>query len=130
MKRRGTAPEPRKINQYERRIKELETEMEMRAQRRIVCWKERQQKKLQGNTEVLDVSALLQKKFQKDTKTGKKQTNTKKSTSKKAKITLAVTTSTSETNDPNKFRIEKREQTSSAVRFARLRSNRRYKPGD
>ena len=57
--------------------------MEMRAQRRIVCWKKRQQKKLQGVTEVLDVSALLQKRFQKDTKTGKRRTNTKKSTSKK-----------------------------------------------
>ena len=74
-KRRGTAPKPRKTNQYERRIKELETEMEMRAQRRIVCWKERQQKKLQGNTEALDVSALLQKKFQKGTKTGRKPTH-------------------------------------------------------
>ena len=104
--------------------------MEVRAQRRIVCWKEKQQKKLQGNTEVLDVSALLQRKFQKNIKAGKRRTNTKKSTPKKAKITLAGTTSTSEANDPSKFRIEKRQQTSSAVRFARLRSNRRYKPGD
>ena len=62
-KRRGTAPKPRKTNQHERRVKELKTEMETRAQRRIVCWKKRQQKKLQSVTEVLDVSALLQKRF-------------------------------------------------------------------
>ena len=41
-KRRGTAPKPRKTNQYERHIEELETEMEMRAQRRFVSWKGRQ----------------------------------------------------------------------------------------
>ena len=69
-KRKGTAPKPRKTNQYERRVKELETEMEMRAQRRIIRWKGRQQKKLQSNTEALEVSALLQKKFQNDIKTG------------------------------------------------------------
>ena len=38
-KRRGTAPKPRKTDQYELRVKELETEMEMRAQRRTYCWK-------------------------------------------------------------------------------------------
>jgi len=40
-KRRGTAPKPRKTNQYELRVKELETEMEVRAQRRIFCWKKK-----------------------------------------------------------------------------------------
>ena len=129
-KRRGTAPKPWKTNQYERRVKELETEMEMRAQRRVVCWKGRQQTKLQGNTEVLEVSAPLQNKFQKGTKTGRKKTNTQKSTSRKVKTTLTGTTSTSKDNDPSKFRFGRRQQTSSAVRFARLRSNRRYKPGD
>ena len=129
-KRKGTAPKPRKTNQYERRVKELKIEMEMRARRRIIRWKGRQQKKLQGFTETLDVSAILKKKFQNDTKTGKKKTNTKKSISRKAKTTPTGTTSTSRENNPSKFRFGRCQQTSSAVRFARFRSNRRYKPGD
>ena len=129
-KRKGTAPKPRKTNQYERRVKELETEMEMRAQRRIVRWKGRQQKKLQGFTETLDVSAILKKKFQNNTKTGRKKVNTKKSNYRKAKTTPTGTTSTSRENSPSKFRFGSRQQISSAVRFAKFRSNRRYKPGD
>ena len=112
-KRRGTAPKPRKTDQYELRVKELETEMEMRAQRRNFCWKKRQQRqrKLQENTEVLDVSDFLQKRVQKDIRTGKTRTNTKKSTSNKAMKTPVGTTSTSEVKNLSTFCIEKRQQT-------------------
>ena len=129
-KRKGSVPKPRKTNQYELRVKELATEMEVRAQKRIFCWKKRQQKKLQENTEVLDVSAFLQKRVQKDIRIRKRRTNTKKPTSNKAMKTTVGTTSASEVKDPSTFCIKKRQQTSSAVRFARLRSNRRYKPDD
>ena len=130
VKRRGTAPKPRKTDQYEQRIRELKTVMEMRAQRRAVLWKERQQKKLQGNTEPLNVSALLQMKLQKNIKTRRRRTNTKRPSPKKSKKTPAFVASTPEANVPITPYIEKRQQTSSAVRFARFRSNRRYKPGD
>ena len=129
-KRRGTAPKPRKTNQYELRVKELKTEMEVRAQRRTLCWKKRQQKKLQGSTEVIDVSVFLQKKVQKEIKNKRRQTNTKKQTSNKAMKTPAGTASIFEVKEPGTFCIKKGQQPSSAVRFARLRSNRRYKPGD
>ena len=130
VKRRGTTPKPRKTDQYEQRIRELEAETEMRAQRRAALWKERQQKRLQGNTETLNVSALLQMKLQKNIKTRRRRTNTKRPSPKKSKTTPAFVTSTPEANVPIMPYIEKRQQTSSAVRFARFRSNRRYKPGD
>ena len=148
-KRRGSILIPRKINPYELRDQELKIEEDKRAKRKFLNWKRRQQQQLDKNTEVLDVSEFLRRKVpketrkkrrinsqeqktnkQNDTKTGRKKTNTKKPISRKAKITPTGTTSTSGDNNPSKFCFGRRQQTSSAVRFARFRSNRRYKPGD
>ena len=129
-KRRGTAPIPRTTNQYELRGKELKTEVEGRAQRRIFYWKKRQQKKLKENTEVLDASVFLWKKVQKEIRNKRRRTNKKKQTRNKAMKTPTGTTSILEVEELGIFCLEKRQQSSSAVRFARFRSNRRYKPGD
>ena len=46
------------------------------AQRKILNWKRRQQKKLGKKTEVLDVSEFLRKKFLKKPRNKKRQINT------------------------------------------------------
>ena len=129
-RRRRTAPTTRKTNYYEQRVKELKTEEEERAQRRIFYWKRRQQQKLRKNTEVPDVSVFLRKKVQEGTRNKRRRINKKKQIPNKAVETSAGTTCIFEMEELGIYCLEKRQQSSSAVRFARLRSNRRYKPGD
>ena len=104
--------------------------MEGRAQRRTFYWKKRQQQKLKEKTEVLDVGVFLRKKVHKEIRNKRRRNNKKKQTPNKATKTPTRTTSILEVEELGIFCLEKRQQSSPAVRFARLRSNRRYKPGD
>ena len=130
MKRRKTFSKPRKINPYVVRDQELKIEESKRAQRIFFNWKRRQQQKLERNTKVLNVSKLLQKKFPKKSKNKKRRINTQEQvTTKVTKKPIGITYML-EKEELCIFCLEKRQQSSPAVMFARLRSNRRYKPGD
>ena len=129
-KRRGAASTTGKINPYDLRDQELKTEEDEQAQRRLFYWKRRQQQKLKKNTEVLDASEFLRKKVQKETRNKKRRINTKKQIPNKAVTKSIGTTCISEKEELGIFCLEKRQQSSSAVMFARFRANRRYKPGD
>ena len=123
-KRRGSTLIPRKINPYELRNQELKIEEDKRAKRKFLNWKRRQQQQLDKNTEVLDVSEFLRRKVSKETKK-KRRINTKEQKTNKVVQEDIGTTYISEGEEFCIFCLEKRQQS-----FARLRSNRRYKPGD
>ena len=129
-KRRGTASISRKIKPYELRDQELKIEEDKQAKRKIFNWKRKQQQKLERNTEVLDVSEFLRKKVPKETRNKKRRINTQEQNTDKVVKKSIGTTCISEMKKFCIFCLEKRQQSSSAVMFARLRSNRRYKPGD
>ena len=127
---RKNASTPRKMNPYELRDQELKIEEGKRAKRKFFNWKRRQQQKLDKNTEVLHVSEFLRWKVPKKNRNKKRRINTRKQNTNKAMRKSIRTTRISETEESGIFRLEKRQQSSSAVRFARFRSNRRYKPDD
>ena len=129
-KRRGAILIPRKTNPYKLRDQELKIEEDKRAKRKFFNWKRRQQQKLDKNTEVLDVSEFLQRKVPKETRNKKRRINTQEQNTNKVVQEDIGTTYVSEMEEFCIFCLEKRQQSSSAVMFARLRSNRRYKPGD
>ena len=129
-KRREIAATPTKTNAYELRDQELEIEAGKRAKRKFFNWKRRQQQKLDKNTEVLDVSEFLRRKVPKETRNKKRRINTQEQNTNKIVQEDIGTTYISEMEEFCIFCLEKRQQSSSAVMFARLRSNRRYKPGD
>ena len=123
-KRRGSILTPRKINPYELRDQELKIKEDKRAKRNFLNWKRRQQQKLDKNTEVLDVSEFVRRKVPKETRK-KRQINTQEQKTNKVVQKDIETTYISEGEEFCIFCLEKRQQS-----FARLRSNRRYKPGD
>ena len=123
-------PRPRKINSYVIRDQELKIEESKQAQRKIVNWKTRQQQKLGRNIEVLNVSEFLRKKFLKKSKNKKRRINKEEQITTKVMKRPIRTTYMLEKEEPGMLCLEKRQQSSPAVMFARLRSNRRYKPGD
>ena len=129
-KRRGTASISRKINPYELRDQELKIEEDKRAKRKFFNWKRKQQQKLERNTEVLDVSEFLRKKDLKEPMKKKRRIITQKQITYKTIQKPIRITYIFEMEEVCMFCLEKRQQSSSAVMFARLRSNRRYKPGD
>ena len=129
-KRRKTFSKPRKINPYVLRGQELKIEDSKRAQGKIFNWKRRQRKKLERNTKVVNVSEFLRKKFLNKSKNKKRRINTQRQVTNKVMKKPIVTTYQFEMEEPCIFCLEKRQQSSPAVMFARLRSNRRYKPGD
>ena len=128
--RRRTCSTQRKINPYVRRNQELKTEENKRTKRKVINWKRRQQQKLEQNTEVLDVSEFLRKKSMKKTRNKMKRINAQEQISDNVVKKYIGTTYTSEMEEWCIFCLEKRQQSSSAVMFARFRSNKRYKPGD
>ena len=128
-KRMTTAATPKKISPYELRDQELKIEEGKRAKRKIFNWKRRQQRKLEKNTEVPNVSEFLRKKAPKESR-NKRRPNTQKQNTNKVVKKFIGTTYISEIEEWCIFCLEKRQQSSSAVMFARFRSNRRYKPGD
>ena len=123
-------PRPRKISSYILRDQELKIEANQRAQRKIFNWKRRQQQKLGRNTEVVEERASMRKKLPHKSKRKKRQIKIQKHVTTKVIKRPSETTYISEKEEPRIFCLEKRQQSSPAVRFARLRSNRRYKPGD
>ena len=128
-KRRGSIPTPRKINPYVLRDQELKMEEDKRAKRKFFNWKRRQQQQLDKNAEVLDVSEFLRRKVPKETRK-KRRINTQEQKTNKVVQKNIETTYISEGEEFCIFCLEKRQQSSSAVMFAQLRSNKRYKPGD
>ena len=121
---------PRKINPYFLRDQELKIEENKQAQRKIFNWKRRQQQRLERDTKVLNVSKLLRKKFLKKFENKKRITNMRRQATDKVTEKPIVTTHKDEMEKLCIFCLAKRQQSSPAVMFARLRSNRRYKPGD
>ena len=79
---------------------------------------------------MLDVSEFLRQKVPKKTRKKKRRINTQKQITNKVAKKSTGTTCISEMKEFCIFCLEKRLQSSPAVRFARFRSNRRYKPGD
>ena len=112
------------------RGQDLKIEESKRAQGKIFNWKRRQQQKLERNTEVVNVSEFLRKKFLNKSKDKKRRINTQRQVTNKVMKKPIVTTYKFEREEPCIFCLEKRQQSSPAVMFARLRSNKRYKPGD
>ena len=129
-KRRKTVPKPRKISPYMLRDQELKIEVSKRAQRKIFNWKRRQQQKLGRNTKVLKVREFLRNKLPKKSKNKKRRIKKQKQFTTKVIKRPTETIYILEKEEPCIFCLEKRQQSSPAVMFARLRSNRRYKPGD
>ena len=111
------------------RDQELKMEEDKRAKRKFFNWKRRQQQQLDKNAEVLDVSEFLRRKVPKETRK-KRRINTQEQKTNKVVQKNIKTTYISEGEEFCIFCLEKRQQSSSAVMFARLRSNKRYKPGD
>ena len=74
---------------------------------------------------MLDVSEFLQKKVSKESRVKKRQSNTQKQISNKVVKKSIGTTCISEMEEFCIFCQKMRQQSSSAVMFARLRSNRR-----
>ena len=79
---------------------------------------------------MLDVSSILWEKVLKEPRNKGRQINTKEHTTHKAMKKPVEATCISETEEFCVLCLGKRQQSSSEVMFARLRSNRRYKPGD
>ena len=71
-KRRGNASVPRKTTPYVLCDLELILEEGMQGKRKFVNWKNKQQQKLEKNTEALDVSEFLRKKVLKEPRKKKK----------------------------------------------------------
>ena len=108
----------------------MKMEAVKRAKRKSDDWKRRQQEKLKRNIKLLQVGEVLREKVPKKLRKNRRQTNTRKQTTNKEMMKY---TKTSHQLLPRKlctFCIQKRQQSSPAVMFARLKSNRRYKPGD
>ena len=101
-----------------------------RAKRKFDIWKRRQQEKLERNFEVLQAGEGLWKKVPKKPRKNRRQTNVRKQITNKVTMKYIRTLYWLETRNLCIFCIERRQQSSPVVRFARLRSNRRYKSGD
>ena len=117
-KRRGTTLMPRKINPYKLRDQELKIEEGKRAERKFFNWKRRQQRKVEKNTEVLDVSEFLRKKGPNVTRNKKRRINTQEQITNKVEKTSIGTVCISEMKEVCISCLEKRQLSSSAVMFA------------
>ena len=129
-KRHATCPRSRKMSPYAMRDQELKREAITRIQRKIANWNRRQQQTLGRNTKVLEGRELLRKKTSHKTKKKKRRIKKQKRDTTKVISRPTETIYTVEKDEPCILCLEKRQQSSPAVMFARLRSNRRYKPGD
>ena len=85
---------------------------------------------MERDIKVMNVSVLLMKRFPGKPKNKKKRTNKGKYVTTRVRKRPKSTTHIVTKEEPWKLCLEKRQQSSLAVMFARLRSNRRYKPGD
>ena len=109
---------------------ELKSEEKLRNQRKSDNWKRRQELKLKDDTKVLNVSSLLRNKAPKGPKKKMRTANNQARTIHESNKDQIGKTDMPAVRDCLVFCLEKRQQTSSAVTFARFKSNRRYKPGD
>ena len=78
----------------------------------------------------MDVSRWLMKRFLGKPKNKKRRTNKEEHVTTRIKKRPVRTMYVLEKEEPWKYCLEKCQKSSLAVIFARLRSNRRYKPGD
>ena len=118
------------MSPYAMRDQELKKEAIKRIQRKIANWNRRQQQTLGRNTKVLEGREFLRKKTSHKTKKKKRRIKKQKRDTTKVIRRPTETIYTVEKDEPCILCLEKRQQSSPAVMFARLRSNRRYKPGD
>ena len=107
----------------------MKMEAVKQAKRKSDNWKRRQQEKLERNIKVLQAGEVLWEKVPKKSRKNRRQTNTSKQPNK-VMMKYIRTSHRLETRKLCIFCIQKRQQSSPAVMFVRLRSNRRYKPGD
>ena len=130
MKHRNAGPRPRKKTPYELCDQELKTEKSELAKRKSLKWKKKQQQRLKKNTDVIDARMILRKMPPKKSTNKGSRITTQESTTYKAKKKPIEILSDSKTEECCMLCLGKRQQTSSAVMFARLRSKSRYNPGD
>ena len=90
----------------------------------------RQQQNLGRSVEVLNVSEFLRKKFLKKPRNKTRQINEKEQVTTKVMKRPIRTTPMLEQEEPHMFCLENCQQSSPALMFARLRSNKHYKPED
>ena len=83
-----------------------------------------------SGTKVLEGREFLRKKTSHKTKKKKRRIKKQKRDTTKVISRPTETIYTVEKDEPCRWCLEKRQQSSPAVMFARLRSNRRYKSGD
>ena len=129
-KRQGYTTESRKSTPYEIRNLELKSEEILRNKRKFDNWKRRQELKLKNDTEVLDGSKLPRKKTTKEHKKKTKTVNIQRKTRHRSNMEPIRKMDIPVVVDCWIFCLEKRQPTSTVVMFTRLKSNRRYKPGD
>ena len=111
-------------------LEELKKEAIKRIQRKIANWNRRLQQTPGRNTKVLEGRKILGKKTSHKTKKKKRRIKKQKRDTTKVIRRPTETIYSVEKDEPCRLCLEKRQQSSPAVMFARLRSNRRYKPGD
>ena len=142
-KRRRRRRRRRKVDQFALRYQELEIEKNKRKQRRHSNWKKRQEGNIGRVTKVRALNILLVK-MMPHPKRKRKGTNrpictaakVRRQSNKEERVTIKVKKRPLrriyllKKEEPCMLCLEKRQQSSPAVMFARLRSNRRYKPGD
>ena len=103
---------------YELRDQELKRKRVSDLKRKFFNRKRRQQQKIKKNTEVLDVSEFLRKKFPKETRNKKRRINTQEQISNKVVKKSIGTVCISGIEEVCRFCLEKRQQSTSAVMFA------------
>ena len=142
-KRRRRRRRRRKVDQFALRYQELEIEKDKRKQRRHSNWKKRHRSKIGRVTKVRALNILLVE-MMPHPKRKRKGTNrpictttkVRRQSNKKERVTIKVKKRPLrriyllKKEELCMLCLEKRQQSSPAVMFARLRSNRRYKPGD
>ena len=93
-------------------------------------WNKKQQKQGEKIVVVRDVKKILRKLKVRNTNNQSRRKRTRTPSKHGRKETCGVTMQNDEEDELNIPYRSKNQHTSSAVRFARLKSNRRYKPGD
>ena len=115
---------------FKLRDEELEVERNRLSTRRKLNWNKKQQKQNEELTEVREVKKALQEVKVRIIKNQSRRNITRTTAKQGRKRTCMTTRQDDEEDKLNLPHLNKNQQTSSAVRFARRKSNRRYKPGD
>ena len=115
---------------FKLRDEELELRRNRLSTRRKLNWNKKQQKQNEELAEVREVKKTLQEVKVRIIKNRSSRNITRTTAKQGKKRTCKATRQNEEEDKMNSPHLNKNQQTSSAVRFARHKSNRRYKPGD